>query len=272
MSGRIEGQVAIITGSSSGIGEAIAHRLSAEGAVSVISSRSLDRAQETAEAIRDEGNRAFAVELDVCSQSAVDSVVEEVTAEFDSIDILINNAGMFQMSQVLEMSPEEWEECLDIMLSGSFRMSQAVGRHMRNAGSGQVINISSIYADVGSPVRAAYCAAKGGLNSFTRAFAVEMAEYGVQVNGLAPGFIDTGPPFRTEDEPPRTDEFPWPRTDRDDITEGQLNRRIPMGRRGHLEEIANCALFLAEGDHYLSGEILHADGGWLSFGWGSKGP
>jgi len=151
-------------------------------------------------------------------------------------------------------------------------VAQAAGQRMREGDTnGQIINISSIFGSIGVQGRGPYNASKGGVNNLTRCLAVELAEHDIQVNALAPGFIRTELDEQTRessDEDETLDEDDWPYYGYDDQ---HIRNRTPMNRFGTLEEMANCALFLAAGDHYMTGEILHADGGWRAFGWNSKG-
>lgn len=279
--GRLESMSAVVTGSSSGIGKGIATRFAMEGANVVINSRDRDRAREAAEEIESMGGRAVPVEADTADRAAVFALVETAVDEFGRLDVMVNNAGRFSATPAIDLSPSEWNRVVDVNLSGVFFGSQAAGEVMINQGEGgQLINVSSIFGRVGVQGRAVYNATKGGVNNLTRCLAVEFAEYGIHVNALAPGFIRTadehssagGADHRdSKDEGARgesTGHSTWPTYD---LSEPGIHNRTPLGRHGTVEEIANCALFLASGDHYVTGEVLHADGGWLAFGWGSKG-
>jgi 3-oxoacyl-[acyl-carrier protein] reductase len=273
MTGRLEGKTAVVTGSSSGIGEGIARRFAEEGASVVTNSRSLERAEATAEAIHEEGGTAVAAEADVSEKPEVEALVDAAVEEFGSLDVMVNNAGIGHIAPALEMPEEEWRRVIEVNLTGPFFGSQVAGQRMAEAGDGgQIINVSSIYGSIGVQGRAPYNASKGGLNNLTRCLAVELAEYDVGVNALAPGFIKTALDEQTreekeEEEVDRSDR-PWPRYGYDDR---DIRDRVPLDRFGTVEEMANCATFLAAGDHYMTGEVMHADGGWLAFGWGSKG-
>ena len=272
MSGRLDGKTAIVTGSSSGIGEGITRRFADEGARVVTNSRSKERAEATAESIRDAGGEAVAAEADVSRKSEVEALVDAAVSEFGSLDVMVNNAGISHIDPVLEMPEEEWRRVVDVNLTGPFFGSQVAGARMAEQGEGgQIINVSSIFGSIGVQGRAPYNASKGGLNNLTRNLAVELAEYDVCVNALAPGFIKTALDEQTreekEEEVDRSDR-PWPRYGYEDQ---DIRDRVPLDRFGTTEEMANCATFLAAGDHYMTGEVMHADGGWLAFGWGSKG-
>ncbi|WP_336000428.1 SDR family NAD(P)-dependent oxidoreductase [Halorientalis halophila] len=268
----LDGETAIVTGSSSGIGMGIAEAYAEAGANVVTNSRSLERAESTAEDIRDAGGTAIAVEADVSEKADAEKLVEAAVEEFGSVDVMVNNAGISNIAPILELTEEEWREVIDVNLTGVFFGAQAAGKQMAEQDTGgQIINISSIFGSVGVQGRGPYNASKGGVNNLTRVLAVDLAEHDVQVNALAPGFIRTELDEQTResgDDDETLDEADYPYYGYDDQ---HIENRNPMGRFGTLEEMANCALFLAGGDHYMTGEIMHADGGWLAFGWGSKG-
>lgn len=271
MSGKLSGSTAIVTGSSAGIGKAIATAFAKEGANVVTNSRSEERAAATATEITEAGGTALPVEADVTDRDEVQALVDTTVAEFGGLDVMVNNAGVTAIEPMLEMEPEEWRWVLDINLTGVFFGSQAAGKQMvEQETGGQIINVSSIFGSVGVQGRAAYNASKGGVNNLTRCLAVELAEHDVHVNALAPGFIQTELVDQTSDSDADEDrdDTSWPYYGFDDQ---HIQNRTPLGRYGTREEISNWAVFLAGGDHYTTGEIIHPDGGWTAFGWGSKG-
>lgn len=268
----LNNKTAVVTGSSSGIGMGIAHAYAEAGANVVTNSRAKERAEGTATDIRDEGGTAIAVEADISDRDDAQQLVNAAVDEFGSIDVMVNNAGISNIKPILEMSEQEWQEVIDVNLTGVFFGAQAAGQQMsKQDHTGQVINISSIFGDIGVQGRGPYNASKGGVHNLTRVLAVELAEHDIQVNALAPGFIRTELDEQTREsggDDETLDEDDWPYYGYDDQ---HIHNRTPMGRFGTLEEMANCALFLAEGDHYMTGEIMRADGGYRAFGWGSKG-
>jgi 3-oxoacyl-[acyl-carrier protein] reductase len=270
MTTSLSGETVIVTGSSNGIGEHLAERFAAEGANVVTNSRLEDRAVETAEAIREEGGSAVGVEADVGEKRSVERLVDRAVDEFGSLDVMVNNAGVSHIAPVLEMPEAEWRRVVETNLSGTFFGSQVAGERMAEQGTGgQILNVSSIFGSVGVQGRAPYNASKGGVDNLTRALAVELAEHDIGVNALAPGFVKTALDDQTREESAVDEERePWPRYGYEDR---DIENRTPLGRFGSVEEMGNCAVFLAGGDHYMTGEVLHADGGWLAFGWGSKG-
>lgn len=258
MQDSLSGRTAIVTGSSSGIGRAIAERFAAEGANVVTNSRSKDRAEATAEGIRDAGGEALAVEADVTDYDAVRGLVDAAVDAFGRLDVMVNNAGHNVIGPAEELAPEDWQAVVDVDLTGVFYGAQAAGRRMIEQGDGgHIVNVSSIMGEVGLPGRAPYCAAKGGVNNLTRVLAVEWADDGIAVNALAPGYVRT--------------EFTEQAMADADFSAQDVRDRTPMNRWGTVEEMAACATFLAAADTYVTGEVLHADGGWLAFGWGSRG-
>ncbi len=272
MSGRLADETAVVTGSSSGIGAAIAIRFAEEGANVVTNSRTLDRAETTAEEIRDDGGTASAVEADISDPAGASHLVDRAVDEYDSLDIMVNNAGVTVVEPLMELDPEEWRRVIDVNLSGVFYCAQAAGRRMiERGGGGQLINVSSMFGSVGIQGRAPYNASKGGVNTLTKCLAVELAEHDICVNAMAPGYIETELTAGTRESDDRGTSLgreEWPYYGFDDA---HIENRTPLGRFGTLEEIGSVALFLAEGGHYTTGEVITSDGGWSAFGWGSKG-
>lgn len=250
-------QTAVVTGSSQGIGKAIAKRLAAEGANVVTNSRSRDRAEAVAEEIQEEGGTAVAIKSDVTDYSDMETLIQGTVEEFGSLDIMVNNAGITKIGPAEKFDPKDWRQVIDVDLTGVFFGSQLAGQQMIEQGDGgAILNISSIMSELGLHQRAPYCAAKAGVNNLTRTLAVEWAEHDIHVNALAPGFIRTEITEQTQGSAGYTD---------DDI-----RNRTPLNRFGTLEEMAECATFLVSNDHYVTGEVLHADGGWTAFAWGCR--
>jgi 3-oxoacyl-[acyl-carrier protein] reductase len=258
MSEKLSGLTAIVTGSSAGIGAAIAKRFASEGANVVTNSRSRERAERVAQEIRDAGDSAVAIESDVTDYAEMESLVEAAVAEFGSLDVMVNNAGVTEIAPAEEFHPDEWRRVVDVDLTGVFFGAQLAGRQMIEQGTGgSILNISSMLGEQGLQKRAPYCAAKAGVNNLTRTLAVEWAEHGIHVNALAPGFVRTEITAQTQSSA--------------DYTDDDIENRTPFGRFGTLEEMTESALFLVGGDNFVTGEILRADGGWTPYAWGSHG-
>lgn len=263
----LDGKTAVITGSSTGLGRAIAERYATEGANVVTNSRSEERAVEAAEAIREAGGDAIGVEADVTEKDDVAGLVDAAVDEYGSLDVLVNNAGTTVEKPLLEQTPEDWRRVIDVNLTGVFFGCQVAGERMiEQDGNGQIINMSSIYGAGGVQGRAPYNASKAGIENLTRNAAVEFADHEIHVNALAPGYIKTQLAEAPLGES-AGDDLEWPYVD---YAEEHIENRTPLGRFGTYEEVTNCAVFLAAGGHYTTGEVLTLDGGWTSFGWGSK--
>ncbi len=250
---KLQGRVAIVTGSSMGIGEAIARLYAREGARVVINSRRLERAQPVAEAIAREGGVAIAVQADVSRSAEVEHLVQQAVSTWGRLDIMVNNAGTNAIAPSLELSEEAWRQVLDTNLTGVFLGCQAAARVMVPQRSGVIINISSIFGEVGVPKRAAYCASKHAVNGLTKVLGSEWAAYGIRVVAINPAYIRTA-------------------MDMSDMqvgnyTEEDIVLRTPLGRYGTLEEVARVALFLASDDaSYVTASAINVDGGWVGYG------
>jgi len=250
-----DGQTAVVTGSSSGIGAAIARRFAEAGADVVTNSRSAERAEEVAAEIREAGGSAVGVGADVTDHDAVAALADAAIEEFGSLDVMINNAGMTIVEDAVDYTPEQWRQVIDVDLTGTFFGAQAAGQRMIEQGTGgAVVNVSSLLGTKGLAGRSPYCAAKSGVDNLTRTLAVEWADHDVRVNGLAPGYV------RTE----ITDQS----MESAGYTVEDIEARTPLGRFARPEEMAECALFLARPDTFVTGEILTADGGWSANAWG----
>jgi len=275
--GTLDGKTAIVTGSSRGIGREIALGFAEEGADVVTNAPTEEEAATVATEITEQGENALAVGADVTDREAVSNLVDRAVERFGGLDVMVNNAGVSSIAPVLELDSDEWQRVLDVNLTGVFYGAQAAGRWFAENepdDGGQIINISSIFGQGGVQGRAAYNASKGGVNNLTRCLAIELAEHDICVNAIAPGFVRTSldeqtrAGTNTESDDAESSTGDWPYYDYEDQ---HIENRTPLGRFGSPAEIARCAVFLAAGENYVTGEILHADGGWSAFGWGSKG-
>ncbi|GBD36098.1 3-oxoacyl-[acyl-carrier-protein] reductase FabG [bacterium HR36] len=247
---RLQGQVAIVTGASRGIGRAVAELFAAEGArVAVVYRGNREAAEQVVTAIAQRGGIAKAYQVDVADFAAVKNCVEQVLADWGQVDILVNNAGMIQDGLFLQMEPEAWYRVIQTNLHGTFHFSRAVVEAMFRRRRGRIINISSVAAERANRGQTNYAASKGAINAFTRALAVELASRNITVNAIAPGFIETDMTQAVRN-----------------IAGEQIQKAIPMRRLGKPEDVAKVALFLASEDSaYITGQVITVDGG-LSLG------
>lgn len=247
-------KVAIVTGASRGIGEAVALALGRSGAAVVVTcAHSIEAGRRVAAAIQEAGTPSMAVEADVSDGPAVQGMVDTSLVRFGHIDILVNNAAAFLHNvPIVETRQEDWDRLMAVNLRGPFLTSQAVGRHMIERRSGVIINISSLGARCAVPGYAAYCASKGGLESLTRAMAAELAPYNIRVNAIAPGHMAT--------------EFNVRLLDSDEAVRRRLQERVGLGRLGRVEEIGDLVVCLAsDAGGFIVGQTIVADGGLVNW-------
>ena len=245
----LEGKVALVTGASRGIGAAIANRLAMAGAkVAINYNTSAEAAAAVMRSIDEAGGTAMLVDGDVSRQSDAENAVKSVVDNSGAIDILVNNAGINRDRLLLRMTPEDFDAVLDVNLRGAFLCTRYVMPHLIKKRHGRVINMSSVVGLSGNPGQANYAAAKAGLVGFTKAVAREVASRNVTVNALAPGYITTGMVEDLSDEKRK-----------------QILDRIPMGRFGSAEEVAETVVFLSsDGAGYITGQVITIDGGLIA--------
>lgn len=244
---RLREKVAIITGGASGIGKAVATLFAAEGAQVIVADYDGDQARSVAtELNQNNGGQAKAIKVDVSSEKEVLDMVDEVQREFNSIDVLVNAAGILKLGNVLDLTLETWEQVLRVNLTGPFLCSKAVLPIMLKKGSGSIINFSSSTgASHATKNAVAYVTSKGGVALLTKSMAVDHAEHNIRVNAVCPGPTDT--PMLSM-------------LSKEDLE--SLKQTIPMGRLGSQEEIAKTVLFLASDDSsFVTGALIEVDGG-----------
>lgn len=242
----LSSKIALVTGASSGIGRGIALELSKAGASLIINyNKNLKGAQETKELIEDAGGYAYTIQGDVSSYGAVKEMVDNIIKKFGKIDVLVNNAGISKVGLFIDMTEEDFHSMMDTNLKGVFNCCHNVLKYMLLKKRGSIINISSIWGDAGASCEVIYSASKGGINSFTKALAKELAPSNIRVNAIAPGVINTNMnKWLTHEE------------------KESLKQEIPMLRLGESEDIGALVRFLAgKESKYITGQIINVDGG-----------
>jgi 3-oxoacyl-[acyl-carrier protein] reductase len=242
---RLDGRIALVTGASQGIGEAVARRLAAQGARVVLAARSAARLSALAAEIAAAGGSAHAMALDVADPESVPAKIKELPADLAAVDILVNNAGIAADNLLARMSLADWERVLRTNLTGAFALTRELVRGMMRRRWGRVINVSSVVGLMGNAGQANYAASKAGLIGFTKALARELGSRAITVNVVAPGYIETA---MTASLPTATRE--------------ELAAGIALKRLGHVDDIASAVLYLAsEEAGYVTGHTLNVSGG-----------
>ena len=242
----LEGQTAIVTGASRGIGKSIAIFLAKEGAEVIINySSSLENANKVVSEINSFGGKAYPLQADISNENSVNELIKTVLEKNNKIDVLVNNAGITKDGLLMRMKTDDWQKVLDLNLSGVFYCTRAVSRQMLKQKKGRIINITSVVGLMGNPGQANYSAAKAGVVGFTQSAAKEFASRGITVNAVAPGFIKSL----------MSDSMP------EEIIKAGI-AQIPVGRIGTPEDMGYTYLFLASKEAgFISGITLHANGG-----------
>ena len=249
----LSGKVAIVTGGGRGIGRSIADALAEAGADVVVAARKQAPLQEAVQAAQAKGRRAKAYSVDLRSVSALRGLVDDVVKDFGDLHILVNNAGVQLLAPAEDLSEEYWDETLTTNLKAPFFLSQAAAKHfIKRGGGGKIVNITSIWAEVGFPLFSAYCAAKGGLLLMTRALTSEWGQYGINVNAVGPTLNITD---MTRDLA-ENEEF-----------SSDYMHKLPPGRFGNPAEVADAVVFLASpASDFIFGQQLMVDGGYTAIG------
>ncbi len=249
----VQGKTAIVMGGGSGIGRATALALASHGAAVAVGDLEAERVEGVVQEIQETGQQALGSVVDVTQRKQVKEMVRLTLEAFERIDILVNSAGIFPQATVQDMSEEEWDQVIAVNLKGTFLPCKAVLDHMIENQRGRIINISAGHAMRGFPKGAHYCASKAAVNALTKTLALELAPYGIVVNAVAPGPVDSpllrGGRLYTEEE------------------KQNIGSQLPLGRMGTPEEIASMVLFLASDDcRWFTGQIVYQNGGDMMLG------
>jgi gluconate 5-dehydrogenase len=243
----LTGRRALVTGSSAGIGYALARGLAGAGASVVLNGRDPARLEQALARLRGEGASADAIAFDVTSPTDVAASIERIESEIGPIDILVNNAGMQRRAPLQDFSHAQWEQLMKTNVDSVFLVGQAVARFMIERGRGKIVNVCSVQSELGRPSIAAYAASKGAVKMLTKGMAIDWGQHGIQVNGLGPGY------FRTE----LTEALV-----KDAAFNDWLIARTPSKRWGDVEDLVGAVVFLSsEASNFVNGHILYVDGG-----------
>ncbi|HYW73714.1 MAG TPA: 2-dehydro-3-deoxy-D-gluconate 5-dehydrogenase KduD [Pyrinomonadaceae bacterium] len=245
---KLDGRVALVTGSSAGLGQAIAIGL-AEAGADVACHGNSRSPETTCDAVAGAGRTAFGVTGDLANPETPGEVIDATVAKFGRLDILVNNAGTIRRAPAVDYSEADWATVIQVNLTALFRLSQLAGRHMLGQGRGKIINIASLLSFQGGITVPAYAASKGGVAQLTKALSNEWAGKGINVNAIAPGYMRTDNTRALQ---------------QDETRNRQILERIPAGRWGEPSDLAGAAVFLASpASDYINGEVVVVDGGWM---------
>jgi NAD(P)-dependent dehydrogenase (short-subunit alcohol dehydrogenase family) len=247
----LTGKIAVVTGSTRGLGEVSAIALAKAGADIAVCGRNTSDLKRVSGAIRELGRDAEGFGLDVTSKDKIHRVVHRILERFGKVDILVNNAGINHRVSVLEFTEEAWDSVIETNLKGYFLVAQAIAPQMLERGYGKVINMSSILGTVGLPNQLAYASAKGGVDQMTKVMALEWAKKGVRVNAIGPTYFETELVAQIRNDPERYN---------------FINERTPMGRWGYPNELEGIVIFLAApASDFITGQTIYIDGGWTAW-------
>ena len=246
----LEGKRALVTGSSQGLGFALAKGLAQAGAVVVLNGRDEAKLSQAVDTLKDQDLTAYGYPFDVTDSDGIDQAVTDIEQYVGSIDILVNNAGVQRRGPIESFDDDDWQAVIDINLSGVYRVSKRVARGMLKRQTGKIINIGSLMSEVGRATIAPYTAAKGGVKMLTKALATEWGGHNLQVNGIGPGYFSTEMNRALMDDP----EF-----------DAFVRQRTPAGRWGDPEELVGVAVFLSsKASDFVNGQMIYVDGGILA--------
>ena len=246
----LDGKVALVTGASRGLGAAMAAAMGAAGAAVALHSNEQPATQTAERICKESGKRTELFTADLEDRAAADALFANAIAAFGQIDILVNNAGIIRRKAAAQHSDDDWDAVIEVNLSNAFRLCRAMGKHLIETGRpGKIINVASLLSFQGGITVPGYAAAKGGIVQLTKALANEWAAHGINVNAIAPGYMQTDVTKALREDPQRNK---------------QITERIPAGRWGTPEDVAGAAVFLASrASDYVHGHVLVVDGGWM---------
>jgi len=247
---KLDGLTALVTGSSRGIGRAMALALAEAGANVVLAARSKEHLEAVAVEIEALGVAALPVPVDMANDDDLERLVQATIERFGRIDILVNNAGTTHRTAAEDYSTDQWDRVMNVNLRGVFVLTTKVAKAMIAAGGGRIVNTTSLAAEIGIPFIPPYCASKGGLRQLTKAWAIEWAKYNIRVNAIGPGYILTDLTQALRDDPARNE---------------IVMNRVAIKRWGEPADLKGAVVFLAsKASSYMTGQTLYVDGGWLA--------
>ncbi|MDU0113768.1 glucose 1-dehydrogenase [Psychrosphaera aquimarina] len=246
----LDNKVAIVTGATRGLGQAMALALGESGATVVVVGSKVDNLKDTVELLAAKNIKHLALGCDQADGEQIKQVVADTIAKLGKVDVLVNNAGTIKRAPAHEFSDEDWMEVINVNLNGVFRFCREVGKHMLKQNSGKIINIASLLSFSGGITVPAYAASKGGVAQLTKALANEWANSNIQVNAIAPGYFETDNTFNIR---------------QDEERQKSISARIPAGKWGQPEDMAGAVIYLSSNaSQYVNGHVLLVDGGWMA--------
>lgn len=246
----LSGKVAVVTGASRGLGQAMAVALGKAGATVVVIGSKVENLANTLEILNAESIPCMALGCDQADGEQIKSVIDETISTYGQLDILVNNAGTIKRAPAHEFTDEDWDEVINVNLNGVFKFCRAAGKQMLKQGSGKIINIASLLSFSGGITVPSYAASKGGVAQLTKALANEWASSGIQVNAIAPGYFETDNTYNLRQDAERF---------------ASISARIPSGEWGKPEDLGGATVFLSSNaSNYLNGHIMLVDGGWMA--------